>query len=193
VLYFPVVFLHPQQQEACNGQQRLERRTVSTALTPIDVLPEIDAKLNSARLHYLQERRERLLALLDVAIAPGRIVQALAGVGITAEDLAIALAANPRTTAAWLTGPAAEIRKKSHKERIRELKEVTRFVIDTGTIAEQEADWLRDPNRSADFRSPLELIREGDWKEAGRLYCDDVSIEVPPQFQGERRSLTITS
>lgn len=120
-------------------------------------------------------------------------MQALAEVGVTAEDLAVALAANPRTTASWLTGPPAEIRKKSHKERIRELKEVTRFVVDTGTVAEQEADWLRDPNRSAEFRSPLELIREGDWKEAGRLYCDDVAIKVPPQFQGGRISLTISS
>jgi hypothetical protein len=156
-------------------------------------LPEIDAKANSAHLHHLQQRREQLLASLDAAIAPGRAVQALAAVGITAEDLSVALSANPRTTASWLVGPPPEIRKKAHKERIRELKEVTRFIVDTGTIAEQEADWLRDPNRSAEFHSPLELIREGDWKQTGRLYCDDLAIEVPPQFRGDRRPLSITS
>lgn len=171
----------------------MERRAVRSKLISHGVLPEIDAKTNSARLYALQQRREQLLKSLDAAIAPGRAVQALAAVGITAEDLAVALSANPRTTASWLLGPPPEIRKKSHKERIRELKEVTRFIVDTGTIAEQEADWLRDPNRSIEFRSPLELIREGDWKEAGRLYCDDVAIEVPPQFQGGRLPLTITS
>jgi hypothetical protein len=130
----------------------------------------------------------QLLTLLDGAIAPGRAVQALAEVGINAEDLAVALKANARTTAIWLTGSPAEIRRKKHRERIRQLKEVTRFIVDTGTITGQEADWLRDPNRSADFRTPLELIRAGHWKEAGRLYCDDIAVEVPPQFLGDDNS-----
>jgi hypothetical protein len=126
-----------------------------------------------------------LIGLLDAAIAPGRTVQALAEVGITADDLAIALSANSRTTSSWLTGSPAEIRKKRHRERIRQLKEVARFIVDTGTIAGQEADWLRDPNRSADFLTPLELIRAGRWKQAGRLYCDDVATKPPPQFLGD--------
>jgi hypothetical protein len=148
------------------------------------VLPAVRAKSNTTGIWHIQKRREHLLALLDAAIAPGRAVQALAEVGINSEDLAVALRASQRTTAAWLVGPPAEIRKKKHRERIRELKEVTRFIVDTGTIAEQEADWLRDPNRSADFHTPLQLIGEGRWKEAGRLYCDDVAIESPPQFLG---------
>jgi hypothetical protein len=129
-----------------------------------------------------------LLGLLDDAIAPGRTVQALAQVGITAEDLAVALTANARTTASWLVGDPKDIRKKQHRERIRQLKEVSRFIVDTGTISGQEADWLRDPNRSADFRTPLDLIRAGRWKEAGRLYCDDVALNPPPQFLGDEVS-----
>lgn len=184
MLYSAAVLLHHNSRRLHDDQCSTQSR--AAVLPPIhrDALPAIGAKPNKTDTHPLQNRRESLLALLDAAIAPGRVVQALAAVGITAEDLSVALDANPRTTAAWLTGPPAEIRKKAHRERIRELKEVTRFIIDTGTIAEQEADWLRDPNRSADFRSPLELIRQGDWKKAGRLYCDDIAAEVPPQFRG---------
>lgn len=152
-----------------------------------DVLPGVGVAPQSNRTSAsdVQKRRVYLIGLLDEAIAPGRTVQALAQVGITAEDVAVALSANARTTASWLTGSPKEIRKKKHRERIRQLKEVTRFIVDTGTIAGQEADWLRDPNRSADFRTPLELIRAGRWKEAGRLYCDDVAVKPPPQFLGD--------
>jgi hypothetical protein len=148
-------------------------------------LPSAEAKSNtgdSTGLDRIQRRRGHLIGLLDAAIAPGRAVQALTEVGINSEDLSVALHANARTAASWLAGPPAEIRKKQHRERIWQLKEVTRFVVNTGTIAGQEADWLRDPNRSVDFRTPLELIREGDWKRAGRLYCEDIAVEVPPQF-----------
>jgi hypothetical protein len=150
-------------------------------------LPRAEAKSNtgdSTGLDRIQRHRQYLTDLLDAAIAPGRTVQALAEVGINSDDLSVALKANARTTASWLAGPPAEIRKKQHRERIRQLKEVTRFVVHTGTIAGQEADWLRDPNRSVDFRTPLQLIREGDWKRAGRLYCEDTAVEVPSQFLG---------
>jgi hypothetical protein len=156
-------------------------------------LSRVKAKSNtgdSTGLEQIQSRRERLIALLDAAIAPGRAVQALAEVGINSDDLSVALEANARTTAAWLAGPPAEIRKKRHRERIRQLKEVTRFVVDTGTIAGQEADWLRDPNRSVDFRTPLELIREGEWKQAGRLYCEDIAAEIPAVFLDDHREST---
>ncbi len=62
-------------------------------------------------------------------------------------------------------------------------------MVDDGTIAYQEADWLRYPNRSADFETPLELIAKGKLKEAAYVYGDDVATQVPDEFlpQGERR------
>ena len=153
-------------------------------------LPGVGAKPDTGKstgLDSIQGRRDHLVALLDAAIAPGRAVQALAEVGVNPEDLSIALQANARTTASWLSGPPADIRKKRHRERIRDLKEVTRFIVNTGTIAAQEADWLRDPNRSVDFRTPLELIGDGDWKRAGRLYCEETAVETPSQFLGDPR------
>jgi hypothetical protein len=59
---------------------------------------------------------------------------------------------------------------------------VTRFIVENGTIGYQEADWLRDPNRSADFDTPLELIARGEWQRAGRAFCDDVAIQAPSIF-----------
>jgi hypothetical protein len=131
----------------------------------------------------VEARRVHLIEVLDRAIAPGRVVPALVEVGLTSADLAVALEASPRTTASWLEEMQPVIKKTVHKERIRELKEVTRFLIANGTIAFQEADWLRDPNRSAGFSTPLELIGQGRWREAGRLYCDDVAAEVPSIFR----------
>lgn len=131
----------------------------------------------------VEARRVHLVEVLDGAIAPGRVVQALAEVGLTAVDLGTALDASPRTTASWLEEVQPTIKKTTHKERLRELKEVARFIVANGTIAFQEADWLRDPNRSVAFSTPLSLISEGRWKEAGRLYCDDVAAEVPPIFR----------
>jgi len=103
----------------------------------------------------VEARRKYLVDLLDNAIAPGRVAKALAAIGLTPGDLAVATGAHPRTTAAWLEDADPMIKKRSHQQRLRELKEVTYFVVRNGTIPCQEADWLRDPNRSADFRTPL--------------------------------------
>lgn len=143
----------------------------------------IAQKLNSRDQDQVESRRIRLLESLDMAIAPGRVIKSLANVGLTASDLAIATGANKRTTAAWLDADCPLIKKKRHQQRLRELKEVTRFIVGNGTIAYQEADWLRDPNRAVDFATPLELIGEGRWKEAACIYCDDVVAEVPSIFR----------
>jgi hypothetical protein len=131
-------------------------------------------------------RRKELSEALHHAYAPARVVEALAAAGLTANDLSKATGANPRTAALWLEDRDAVIKKKRHQQRIRELKEVTYFVVRNGMIPCQEADWLRDPNRSVDFSTPLELIGEGRWREAGRLYADDVGVEVPKVFLGGR-------
>ena len=55
-------------------------------------------------------------------------------------------------------------------------------MLDNGTIADQEADWLRDPNRATEFKTPLELIAQGEWQRAGRAFCDEVSAEPTPIF-----------
>lgn len=106
-------------------------------------------------------------------------------VGLTAGDFSVALTASPRTVMAWLEESVPPIKKASHKDRLRDLLEVARFIVDDGTIAFQEADWLRDPHRMADFATPLELIGEERWQEAGRLYCDDVAIKPPRQFRSD--------
>lgn len=121
--------------------------------------------------------------MLDGAIAPGRVLNALTAVGINAADLAVATGSHPRTAAAWLEEENPVIKKKSHQQRLRELKEVAYFVVKDGTIACQEADWLRDPHRAVDFATPLQLIGEGHWRKAGRLYAEDVGAEVPPIFR----------
>jgi hypothetical protein len=124
-----------------------------------------------------------LLEYLDLAFAPALIAQALVQVGLTAQDLADATGANVRTVSGWLDESRPEPKKRQHQERLRDLKRVARFIVDDGTISFQEADWLRDPHGRADLRTPLKLVGEGEWKEAGRLYCDDVAIAVPPMFQ----------
>lgn len=147
-------------------------------------------QLNSADLERVEARRKELIATLDGAIAPGRVVKALAIVGLTASDIAVATGANQRTAAGWLDEEHPTIKKKRHQQRLRELKEVARFIVGNGTIAYQEADWLRDPNRAVDFATPLELIGEGQWKEAARIYCDDVVAEVPPIFRADEQPQT---
>jgi hypothetical protein len=151
-------------------------------------LSEATTQLNSSDQDQVEARRLHLVALLDAAIAPGRTVLALAEVGLTSLDLAIAIGANPRTTSSWLEEDLPVIKKNIHKQRIRELKEVTRFIVADGTITFQEADWLRDPHRAVEFATPIELIGQGRWKEAGRLYCDDVSIGTPSIFREDRQS-----
>jgi hypothetical protein len=142
-------------------------------------------KLNSPDQEQVESRRLELLAVLDAAIAPARVVKALGEIGLTASDIAAATGANRRTTASWLEDDSPVIKKKRHQQRLRELKEVTRFIVGNGTIAYQEADWLRDQNRAVDFATPLELIGEGRWKEAARIYCEDVVADVPSIFRTE--------
>jgi hypothetical protein len=113
-------------------------------------------------------------------------VAALVSVGLVPADLAVATGANKRTAAIWVDDAQRDPKKKTHKRRLAELKEVTRLVVENGTIAYQEADWLRHPNRGAEFKTPLQLIRNGDWKEAVRIYCDDVAIPIPPAFSPTR-------
>jgi hypothetical protein len=151
------------------------------------VLSGVAQQLNSADLERVETRRKELTACLDRAIAPGRVVKALAQIGLTASDIAIATGANRRTAAGWLEEDQPAIKKKKHQQRLRELKEVTRFIVGNGAVAYQEADWLRDPNRAVDFTTPLELIRDGGWKVAGRIYCDDVVAEVPSIFQADEQ------
>jgi hypothetical protein len=145
----------------------------------------IAQKLNSSDQQRIEKRRHELLASLDSAIAPGLVARALTRVGLTASDLAVATGANRRTVTAWLDEAGPAIKKKRHRERLRELKEVTRFIVGNGAIAEQEADWLRDPNRAVDFSTPLELIGQGRWREAARIYCDDVIAKVPRIFRAD--------
>lgn len=136
----------------------------------------------------VEARRKLLVELIEGAFAPARVAKVLKAVGLTPQDISVATGAHPRTAAAWLDDPNPVIKKKSHQQRLRELKEVSYFVVSNGTIPCQEADWLRDPNRSADFSTPLELIGEGRWREAGRLYADDVAAELPPVFRADRES-----
>lgn len=148
-------------------------------------------KLNSPDQEQVEGRRLHLLAVLNKAFAPGRVVEALAEAGINASDLAVATGANRRTTASWLDADSPVIKKKKHQQRLRELKEVTRYIVGNGAIAGQEADWLRDPNRAVDFSTPLELVGEGRWKEAARIYCDDVVAEVPAIFRTDEEPRSV--
>jgi hypothetical protein len=120
-------------------------------------------------------------------------LEALAVAELTPADLAVATGAHPRTAASWFEDPETPPRKNEHRRRLSELKEVLQFMVANGTIAYQEADWLRHPNRLADFQTPLELIGEGEWKRAVRIFCDDVAAKVPKEYldddpQGSSRS-----
>jgi hypothetical protein len=154
-------------------------------------LIELEEQLNSLRQEEVEAQRTEALRILDRALSLGRVARALAHLGLTAADLAVATGANQRTAVSWLEGPPTDPKKKIHQMRLRELKEVVRHIVDNGTIPGQEADWLRYPNRSTDFSTPLELIRDGHWKRAGRLYCEDVGAEVPALFSEERLSHAI--
>jgi hypothetical protein len=148
-------------------------------------LIELEEQLNSLQQEELEEQRIEMLVILARAIAPGRVAGALALLGITAADLASATGANKRTATTWLDEPFSDPKKMVHQVRLRELKEVVRHIVDDGTIPGQEADWLRYPNRSIDFSTPLDLVREGKWKQAGRLYCEDIGAETPRLFMDE--------
>jgi transposase len=126
-----------------------------------------------------------LLELLELAFAPALIARALKHVGLTAQDLADATGANVRTVSGWLDESRPEPKKRQHQDRLRDLKRVTRLIVDDGTISYQEADWLREPHGRADLKTPLKLISEDEWKQAGRLYCDDVAIAVPSLFASD--------
>lgn len=130
-----------------------------------------------------------MLALLDHAYAPYLMVKALAEVGLTASDLAVAVGSNVRTASSWLDDEKGAPKKKSHQERLRELKELVCFMVHDGTIAYQEADWLRHPNRSADFETPLQLIARGELTTAAYVYGDDVAAKIPEELlpRAERR------
>lgn len=149
---------------------------------PSGARPQAD-ELSRAQVEDFENRRREVLGFLDGAFAPNRVAQALVQAGLTPADLATATGANVRTVASWLDRPEPGPRKELHRRRLRELKEVTRFIVENGTIAYQEADWLRDPNRSADFDTPLELIAKGEWQRAGRAFCDDVAAKIPSVFR----------
>ena len=150
---------------------------------PIDAgLSRSARPLPQREVEALQGRRMGLLEILDLAFAPALIARALVRVGLTAQDLADATGANVRTVTGWLDDSKPEPKKRRHQECLRDLKRVTRFIVDDGTISYQEADWLREPHGRADLRTPLKLICLGEWRRAGRLYCDDVAIEVPSIF-----------
>jgi len=150
---------------------------------PVDAdLARTVRPLPPKEVEALQGRRMGLLEYLDLAFAPALIANALVHVGLSAQDLADATGANVRTVTGWLDDSRPEPKKRRHQERLRDLKRVTRFIVDDGTISYQEADWLREPHARADLKTPLKLISEGQWRQVGRLYCDDVAIATPPVF-----------
>lgn len=148
-------------------------------------LSRVVRSLPPKEVEALQARRMGLLELLELAFAPTLIARALVHVGLTAQDLADATGANVRTVSGWLDESRPEPKKRQHQDRLRDLKRVTRLIVDDGTISYQEADWLREPHGRADLKTPLKLIGEGEWQQAGRLYCDDVAIAVPPIFTSD--------
>lgn len=144
-----------------------------------------ERQLNTAQQAKLESRREQLLTALESSYKPALIIRALVSAEMSASDLAVATGAHQRTAAAWIEDPEIPPRKIEHRQRLDELKEVLQFMIANGTIAYQEVDWLRYRNRLAGFKSPLELIRHGDWKRVVRIYCDDVAAPVPKEFLPE--------
>lgn len=145
-------------------------------------LSKSSGQLTKEQVEALEARRMFLLRTLDLAFAPALIARALAAVGLTAHDLAVATGAHVRTASSWLDEAKPEPKIKVHRERLQALKRVTRFIVDDGTVSYQEADWLREPNGRADLKTPLDLVGEGKWKQAGQLYCDDVAVSVPSMF-----------
>ncbi|HEX6204190.1 MAG TPA: hypothetical protein VFZ29_00085 [Solirubrobacterales bacterium] len=144
--------------------------------------PKAVRPLEREEIEHLKARRRQLLETLDLAFSPAVIARALVQVGLVPQDLADATGAHVRTVSAWLDESKPEPKKREHQERLRELKRVTRFIVDDGTICLQEVDWLREPHARVDLQTPLQLIRKGEWREAGQLYCDDVAIEIPSIF-----------
>lgn len=80
---------------------------------------------------------------------------------IDATDLAQITGATPRSVSRWTTAKA--IPRRDAEDRLLELKAVVDQL--RSVLRDQPARlWLRSPSPDLDWRKPLELIAEGDYR-----------------------------
>lgn len=80
---------------------------------------------------------------------------------IDAGDLAHITGATPRSVSRWTAAKAAP--RRGAEDRLLELKSVVDLL--RAALRDEPARlWLRSPNPDLDWRKPLELIAEGDYR-----------------------------
>lgn len=92
----------------------------------------------------------------------GRLGQASGQVELDQRDLARVLDTNPRTIARWLHRQASP--RPDSRERVLELLAVLDQL--SGVLQDHAAhDWLFSPNPMLDHHKPVDLLREGEYRQ----------------------------
>lgn len=91
-----------------------------------------------------------------------RLEQASEQAELDQGDLARVLDANPRTVARWIHGQASP--RPDSRERVLEVLAVLDQL--SGILRAQAAhDWLFSPNRMLDHYKPVDLLRDGEYRQ----------------------------
>jgi len=91
-------------------------------------------------------------------------------------DIARATGAATSTVRSWLAGTRQPARSNQTAERLIELSTIVQRLI---RIMEPSyvSIWLRRPIPALDDRKPLDMIRDGDYREVSRIVA---ALESPP-------------
>jgi putative toxin-antitoxin system antitoxin component (TIGR02293 family) len=91
-----------------------------------------------------------------------RLEEAAVRIDLDHADIARVLAANPRTVSRWLNKESTP--RRESRERLLELLAVLERL--SGTLNSQAAhDWLFTPNPSLDHHKPVDLLRDGSFRQ----------------------------
>lgn len=91
-----------------------------------------------------------------------RMERAAASIDLGRADVARALDANPRTLSRWLNDET--VPRAGARERM--LETVTVFERLSATLTPEAAhDWLFTPNGTFDYHKPIDLLREGEFRQ----------------------------
>jgi len=96
-----------------------------------------------------------------VALVNDVLNELMSSGALDSEDLALVTGVTSRSVARWVAGEAAP--RRGAESRILELKAVVSLL--RSVLRDEPARlWLRSPNADLEWRKPLELIAEGQYR-----------------------------